>query len=89
MAIRALLIMLLLSSLVGNGVRAEETLNACVRDDGRVYFSNRPCNDARQQRRVILAPISETNPVPADPLRGWVAAYRELQRRLSTLFTDN
>ncbi len=81
MPLRLVQVVLLSLSLIALATEAgEKSVNRCVGPDGREYFSNRPCPGVQEQLR--LRPLSELNPVPADPLRGWVAAYRELARRL-------
>lgn len=58
------LALLALPALLSTGASAQATLNKCIDAQGRITYSNLPCRDAREARKVAI------DPAPPAPLRG-------------------
>ncbi|MDP2252998.1 MAG: DUF4124 domain-containing protein [Thiobacillus sp.] len=61
-----------LPALLSTGASAQATLNKCIDAQGKVTYSNLPCRDAREARKVEIdpAPIPDQArpaPVPVEP----------------------
>ncbi|MDP2110869.1 MAG: DUF4124 domain-containing protein [Thiobacillus sp.] len=66
------LTLLALPALLSTGASAQATLNKCIDAQGKVTYSNLPCRDAREARKVEIdpAPIPDQArpaPVPVEP----------------------
>ena len=57
------LALLALPALLSTGASAQATLNKCIDAQGRITYSNLPCRDAREARKVAI------DPAPPAPLR--------------------
>ncbi|MHB0982285.1 MAG: DUF4124 domain-containing protein [Thiobacillus sp.] len=57
------LALLTLPALLSTGASAQATLNKCIDAQGRITYSNLPCRDAREARKVAI------DPAPPAPLR--------------------
>lgn len=67
---RALLFALLvLPVLLPAGASAQATLNKCIDAEGRVTYSNLPCRNAREARKVEIDPAPPADEVRAAPAR--------------------
>lgn len=61
----------------GEAYAAEPALNKCIGAEGKVTYSNLPCRDAREVRRVEIDPMPQSDPartvrVPAEPAKAAV-----------------
>ena len=66
------LALLALPTLLPAGASAQATLNKCIDAEGKVTYSNLPCLNARQARKVEIDPAPEPDqtrpaPVPVEP----------------------
>ncbi|MHB1214696.1 MAG: DUF4124 domain-containing protein [Thiobacillus sp.] len=48
---------------------AQATLNKCIDTDGQVTYSNLPCRNAREARKVAIDPAPRPDPAQAAPAR--------------------
>ena len=56
--------LLALTTLLPAGVSAQATLNKCVDANGKVTYSNLPCRNAREVRKVEIDPPPKPDPAP-------------------------
>ncbi len=63
------LALLALPALLSTGASAQATLNKCIDAQGRITYSNLPCRDAREARKVAIDPTPLPDSVPPAPLR--------------------
>jgi hypothetical protein len=66
------LILLALPTLLPAGASAQATLNKCIDAEGKVTYSNLPCLNARQARKVEIDPAPTPDqarpaPIPVEP----------------------
>ena len=66
------LILLALPALLPTGASAQATLNKCLDAQGKVTYSNLPCRNAREARKVEIDPApppgqTRPAPVPVEP----------------------
>jgi hypothetical protein len=63
------LVLLALPALLPAGASAQATLNKCIDAEGKVTYSNLPCRNAREARKVEIdpAPPPGPAPVPVEP----------------------
>jgi len=64
----ALLVLLVLPILFSAGASAQATLNKCIDAEGKVTYSNLPCRNAREARKVEIDPAptpDQVRPAPA------------------------
>ncbi len=61
------LILLVLPALLPAGASAQATLNKCIDAEGRVTYSNLPCRNAREARKVEIDPAPD--PARAQPVQ--------------------
>lgn len=67
---RALLFTLLVMPvLLPAGASAQPTLNKCIDAEGRITYSNLPCRNAREMRKVEIDPAPPADAVRAAPPR--------------------
>ena len=60
---------------------AQSTLNKCIDTQGKVTYSNLPCRDAREARKVEIDPVPQPDRAAAQPPAPKPAAVRlETQR---------
>jgi hypothetical protein len=52
---------------------AQSTLNKCIDTQGKVTYSNLPCRDAREARKVEIDPVPQTDRAAAQPTRAQAA----------------
>ena len=48
---------------------AQSTLNKCIDTQGKVTYSNLPCHDAREARKVEIDPVPQPDRAAAQPAR--------------------
>jgi hypothetical protein len=48
---------------------AQATLNKCIDTQGKVTYSNLPCRDAREARKVVIDPVPQPDRAAAQPAR--------------------
>ena len=63
------LALLALPALLSTGASAQATLNKCIDAQGRITYSNLPCRDAREARKVEIDPVPLPDPARPAPLR--------------------
>src|SRR4030066_447452 len=63
------LALLALPTLLPSGASAQATLNKCIDAQGRITYSNLPCRNAREARKVEIDPTPLPDPAPPAPLR--------------------
>ena len=66
------LVLLALPALLPAGASAQATLNKCIDAEGKVTYSNLPCRNAREARKVEIDPAPTPDqarpaPVPVEP----------------------
>ncbi|WP_018078914.1 DUF4124 domain-containing protein [Thiobacillus denitrificans] len=77
------LVLLALPALFPAGASAQPTLNKCIDAQGKVTYSNLPCRNAREARKVEIAPAPLPDPVrvqPALPMPAPPAASKAANR---------
>lgn len=63
------LALLALPTLLPSGASAQATLNKCIDAQGKVTYSNLPCRDAREARKLEIDPTPLPDPARPAPLR--------------------
>lgn len=62
------LILLVLPALLPSAASAQATLNKCIDAEGKVTYSNLPCRNAREARKVDIDPAPAPEPARAQPV---------------------
>jgi hypothetical protein len=62
------LVLLALAALLPTGAPAQATLNKCIDGQGKVTYSNLPCRNAREARKVEIDPAPLPDPARAQPV---------------------
>jgi len=63
------LVLLVLPTLLPTGASAQATLNKCLDAGGKVTYSNLPCRNAQEVRKVEIDPAPTPDPVPPQPVQ--------------------
>lgn len=63
------LALLALTALLPTGASAQATLNKCIDAQGGITYSNLPCHNAREARKVEIDPTPLPDPARPAPLR--------------------
>jgi Domain of unknown function (DUF4124) len=63
------LVLLALPSLLPTGASAQATLNKCIDAGGSITYSNLPCRNARETRRVEIDPVPQPDPARKQPVQ--------------------
>jgi hypothetical protein len=63
------LVLLALPVLLSSVASAQTTLNKCIDAQGKVTYSNLPCRNARETRKVEIDPAPLPDPVRAQPVQ--------------------
>ncbi|HWR77600.1 MAG TPA: DUF4124 domain-containing protein [Thiobacillus sp.] len=63
------LILLALPALLPTGASAQATLNKCLDAQGKVTYSNLPCHNARETRKVEIDPAPTPAPARSAPVQ--------------------
>jgi len=63
------LVLLVLPPLLPTGASAQATLNQCLDAGGKVTYSNLPCRNAQEVRKVEIDPAPTPDPVPPQPVQ--------------------
>ena len=63
------LVLLALTALLPSGASAQATLNKCIDAEGKVTYSNLPCRNAREARKVDIDPAPAPEPARAQPVQ--------------------
>ena len=66
---RLALALFVLTSLHPAGALAQAALNKCIDAQGKVTYSNLPCRNARESRRVEIDPAPTPDPVKVAPVQ--------------------
>ncbi len=62
------LVLLALPALLSAGASAQATLNKCIDAEGKVTYSNLPCRNAREARKVEIDPTPRPDPARSAPV---------------------
>ena len=63
------LVLLALTALLPAGASAQATLNKCIDAEGKITYSNLPCRNARETRKLEIDPAPAPDPVRAHPVQ--------------------
>lgn len=63
------LVLLALPALLPAGASAQATLNKCIDAEGKVTYSNLPCRNAREARKVEIDPTPRPDPARSAPVQ--------------------
>ena len=78
------LALLALPALLSTGASAQATLNKCIDAQGRITYSNLPCRNAREARKVEIDPAPLPEPVRVQPAPPAPAAPKAASRAKET-----